>query len=347
MSPAAGEVGSPPAAVHVQRQVEALLGALPDPALVIDQARNVVAANDAAAERFPTRGDRPSLGSVVANARLVGAVTEAAVTGSPVTVDAVLAGGDVTGVAAPIGEVVVLLVLDRSALHLTAAVRRDFVTNASHELKTPVAGIQALADALAVTVGRDPHRAQELVTRLSSEAERMTRLVHDLLDLRRLEEAGPMQIQPVDVAAIVQREVERARGEAAGLGVEITVDADAPAVVAAVEEDVRLIVANLVDNAVGYNREGGTVTVRVVRGEGVVRLDVRDTGIGMARAELDRIFERFYRVDVARSRASGRTGLGLAIVRHAAERHGGRVSVQSTLGEGSTFTVTLPVSPRG
>ena len=223
--------------------------------------------------------------------------------------------------------------------------RRDFVTNASHELKTPVAGIQVLAEALDVIFDRDRGRARDLVRRLHDEAERLGRLVHELLDLRRLEEDGVSAHRtPVDLAALIRTVAMRAAATAAKAGVEVRLDLPDRAVVAGVGEDLRLVFANLLDNAIDYNRPGGHVEVALRPGQGQWTAYVRDTGIGMPRQELDRIFERFYRVDVARSREMGHTGLGLAIVKHAVEQHGGRIAVDSLLGEGTTFTVVLPVA---
>jgi signal transduction histidine kinase len=289
-------------------------------------------ANPAATELYPAvAGD---VGEVV---------TEAAETGLAVEVDLAAAGRDLRARAWPTapGEVAVV-VSDLTETRRVEAMRRAFVTNASHELKTPVAGMQALAESLLLALERDPERARRMVERLRGEAIRLARLVRDLLDLARLEEATAQHARRVDVSAVVRSQVERLARLAERRGITVTVDL-APAVVVAVPEDVRLIVGNLVDNAVRYGRRDGHVWIRVDRSSGAVTLEVADDGIGIPAAEQDRIFERFYRVDKARSRALGGTGLGLSLVRHATERLGGQVSITSEEGKGSTFTVVLPV----
>ena len=244
---------------------------------------------------------------------------------------------------------VALLVTDDTDSRRLEAIRRDFVTNASHELKTPVAGMQALADSLGMAVDRDPERARSMIVRLQIEATRLSRLVRELLDLARLEEdeAAAATRQRVDLAEVVRVQADRIGALAEARQITIDFDCDRPAPVVAAPADMRLVVANLLENAVRYNRDGGQVTVTLRRSPSEVCLEVTDTGIGIPEADRDRVFERFYRVDKARSRAAGGTGLGLSIVRHAVQRHGGEVAVDSVLGEGSTFRVLLPVEGAG
>src|SRR5690606_20955813 len=239
---------------------------------------------------------------------------------------------------------VALVVTDVTDARRLEATRRDVVANASHELKTPVTGIQALADSLAMAMDRDPDRARSMVGRVQHEATRLTRMVRDLLDLTRLEEATAQPArQRVDLGEVVRGQVARLGRLAEEREVAVDCQVEGAAPVVGIPEDLKMIVANLLANAIQYNRSGGTVTVTAGREGDVVRLVVADTGIGIPEADRDRIFERFYRVDKARSRALGGTGLGLSLVRNAAERHGGRVTVDSVLGVGSTFTVELPV----
>jgi signal transduction histidine kinase len=325
---------------------EELVERLPDPALLFGADGHLVRANPSARERFGAGALEPLTPTQVSGSPdLARAVDEARHRGGSVELEVRLGDRDLAALAAPIGDEVLLVLADRTARRRVDAVRRDFVANASHELKTPVSGIQALAEALTVTAGRDPERARALAERLGGEAARLATLVHTLLDLRRLEEDGDLAAVPVDLVAVVRSEVERVRPLADDRQLDVVVDLPERAVVAGVEEDLRLIAANLLDNAVGYNRPGGEVRVALRRRDAAWELEVADTGIGIARSDVDRVFERFYRVDVARSRATGGTGLGLSIVRHAAERHGGTVTVDSILGEGSTFTVVLPVEP--
>ncbi len=188
-------------------------------------------------------------------------------------------------------------------------------------------------------------RVPALVDRLQGEAGRLARMVRDLLDLRRLEDPGEREFVPVDLAAILRAVV--AEQQPAAEAAEVTTSVEAPdhAYLGGVPSDLRLVVANLVTNAIRYNRPGGSVTVRLTSEPGAEHVvEVVDTGIGIPQQALQRIFERFYRVDVARSRDAGGTGLGLSIVRHAVERHGGTVTAASLLGSGSTFTVRLPVT---
>ena len=277
---------------------------------------------------------------------LADAVAEARETGRSLDVEVQRSDRNLTAHASVTsGDVVVLVVTDVTDSRRLEEVRRDFVTNASHELKTPVAGMQALADSLGMAIDRDPGRARSMIVRLQIEATRLGKLVRELLDLSRLEEDAADQDghQRVDLAEIVRVQAERLARVAESRGVTLRYEANQPAALIAQPADLRLIAANLIENAVRYNRPGGFVEVRVARLPAHVILEVEDNGLGIPEADRDRVFERFYRVDKARSRAAGGTGLGLSIVRHAAERHGGDVSVESVLGHGSTFRVTLPV----
>jgi signal transduction histidine kinase len=326
-------------------RVERLLEDLPTAVLLFSD-RELAYANPAAEALF--RVDRRSAGSplqVLGVEGLADAVAEAAETGRTVEVEVQRVDRELSARASVTAEgEVALVVTDLTELKRIEALRRDFVTNASHELKTPVAGIQALSESLGLAIDRDPERARRMIERIQTEAERLAQLVRDLLDLARLEEyaTGGGRIR-VDLAALVREQTARLQPIAERRGVTVRVDSPQHASVVAQPEDLRLVVSNLLENAVQYNRRGGEVRARVRRGAGEVVLEIVDTGLGIADAEQDRIFERFYRVDKARSRQVGGTGLGLSIVRHAVQRHGGEVTVRSILGEGSTFRVVLPV----
>ncbi len=239
------------------------------------------------------------------------------------------------------GEIA-LVVTDLTETRRVEAMRRDFVTNASHELKTPVAGLQALSEALSLAVGRDPARAERMIERMQVEAARLARLVRDLLDLSRLEEAATRPHAHVDVSRVVSQQLERLAPLAAERDITLTVDLPEHVDVAVAPEDLRLIVANLLENAVRYNHVSGEVHVTVSDEGQWLTISVADTGIGIPAEEQERIFERFYRVDKGRSREEGGTGLGLSLVRNAAQRYGGIAAVTSAPGKGSTFTVRLP-----
>jgi two-component system, OmpR family, phosphate regulon sensor histidine kinase PhoR len=242
------------------------------------------------------------------------------------------------------GDGLVLLVLrDVTEARKVDAIRRDFVAAASHELKTPVASIQATAETLSHALVEDREAARRFVDNLQRDSERLSRIVMDLLDLSRLESERPAS-EPVRLDLLARDEVERlgTRTRDADLNVEVST---APVTVQGSRKDLALMFSNLLDNAVRYTRRGGTIRLQVGGENGRASVTVADTGIGIPSRELPRIFERFYRVDRARSRETGGTGLGLAIVKHVAEQHGGSVEAQSELGKGSTFIVTLRGTP--
>ena len=221
------------------------------------------------------------------------------------------------------------------------AVRRDFVANVSHELKTPTGALTLLAET--VEDETDPHVIARLVRRMGGEAERLSRIIDDLLDLSRIEANESPSGALVPVRDFVGEAVGSLQAVAAGM--EVTLDVGPLPVGPAVAGDRRDLisaVANLVDNAVKYSEAGGTVTVTVDHSDAHVTVTVADRGVGIPSRDLERVFERFYRVDRARSRSTGGTGLGLSIVRHVAANHGGSVRVDSVEGEGSTFVLQLP-----
>jgi signal transduction histidine kinase len=324
-----------------------LVDSLVEPALLFSDEGRLLAANDAARQLLgiPIDAGDVTVVQAVGSAALAEAVRAARENGDPVTLDVERGAHDLRASVSLVGDETLLIISDRTRERRVEEVRRNFVVNASHELKTPVTSIQTLAEALEVTVRDDPDRAATLVSRLGIEAERLARLVHDLLDLRRLEERGPLERVPVDLAELVRQTVADLVPRAEARDVEIGVDAPHRSLVAGVPGDLEVIVKNLVSNAIQYNRPGGTVEVELEGRDGTQILVVRDTGIGIPQQDLARVFERFYRVDTARSRETGGTGLGLSIVRHAVERHGGSIRVDSLLGEGTTFTVVLPVEP--
>ena len=325
-----------------------LVDSLVQPALLFSDEGRMLAANDAARTLLGIAFDAEDLTvmQAVGTAALADAVRVTREHGAPVTVDAEQGERDLRATVTTVGDETLLIIDDRTHERRVEELRRNFVVNASHELKTPVTGIQTLAEALQVTLRTDPARAPALVSQLGGEAERLVRLVNDLLDLRRLEERGPLESVPVDLAELVRRAVADAVPEAEQSQVDLSVDAPDRAFVSGLPGDLELIVENLVANGIKYNRPGGSVAISLSPCGGMYyTLRVSDTGIGIPQPDLGRIFERFYRVDSARSRETGGTGLGLSIVRHATERHGGTIAVESLLGEGTTFTVTLPVGP--
>jgi len=236
----------------------------------------------------------------------------------------------------------VVVVEDVSGAHRVDTVRRDFVANVSHELRTPIGAIALLGET--ILAAGDPAATERLAGRVVQEAERLGRIVDDLLDLSAIEAVETPVRERHQVAEILSEAAERvcAVAEAAGTPLEFA----SPVPGLAVAGDRRQLVGalvNLVENAVKYSERGSRVAVSACEDDGRVVLTVSDEGIGIPRRHLERIFERFYRVDRARSRDSGGTGLGLSIVRHVARAHGGEVTVESREGEGSTFRIVLPV----
>lgn len=222
--------------------------------------------------------------------------------------------------------------------------RTDLVANISHELKTPVGAMSVLAESLAG--GSEDELVARLARRIVDEAHRMSRTIEGLLELSRIEMDGGSTGTVVDVARVAEEAAERARPLADRQGVAISVVTEAGLTVRGDHEQLLSAIGNLVDNAVQYTPGEGEVTVVTARrGESVV-VEVGDRGIGIPASELERIFQRFYRVDRARSRATGGTGLGLSIVRHVATNHGAEVEVTSREGEGSTFRLVLPREAR-
>lgn len=326
-----------------------LVDALNQPALLFDEASRLHAANASARELMSIR--TPERGASILEATATTAIVEIAARvradREPMTVDVERAGRELRVSVSLIGDETLIVLADRTRERQIEDLRRDFVVNASHELKTPVTAIQTLGEAIAVTLPTDPVRAASLLKRLNDESERLARLVGELLDLRRLEVAGPLERVPVNLSEVVRLVVADLFSRAEGSSVEIDVDLPDNAPIAGVHADLEAIVKNLISNAIKYNRAGGRVSVGL-RTEGGARiLTVADSGIGIRQQDLPRIFERFYRVDTARSRETGGTGLGLSIVRHAVERHSGTVQVESALGEGTTFRVTLPIGADG
>ncbi len=228
------------------------------------------------------------------------------------------------------------------------AVRRDFIANVSHELKTPLGALAVLAETLAGQA-EDPAVAARLAERLGSESTRLSKLLEDILDLSQAEALGGAGFQPVLLEDLLDDIASPAVVRADSFGVDLQIGAaPAGAAVSGDRRQLRAVVLNLIDNAAKYSDVEGSgeppvVTVRALVDGDTAVLEVQDQGIGIPEGHLDRIFERFYRVDRGRSRATGGTGLGLSIVRHAVMNHRGTVEVESELGVGSTFRVRLPL----
>jgi two-component system sensor histidine kinase SenX3 len=332
-------VGRTPSSVQV-------IDALPAAVAVVDGDDWVVLANRSSTYLGVVRGQRllvPELRRLVHDVRRTGEPQEVEL--EPEHTRLVRLPEAVRVRVAPVegaGHHVALLVEDVTEARRVDAVRRDFVANVSHELKTPVGAMSLLAEAM-LDASEDPSAVRRFAGRLQHEAGRLARLVQELIDLSRLQGADPppeQQLVPID--KVVAEAVDRTRTAAAIRGIEIVRGGDRGLTVCGSESQLVTAIGNLIENAVHYSPERTRVAVAVRSRGGAVEVSVTDQGMGIADKDLERVFERFYRADPARSRATGGTGLGLAIVKHVATNHGGEVSVWSVEGSGSTFTLRLP-----
>jgi two-component system phosphate regulon sensor histidine kinase PhoR len=326
------------------RAQDRILGAMEEGVLLLDGSGGRVYANPALSELLGTAPNRATDLHPLGLQRAI----EAAKSSASVSRTEVEVGSPsrwLRATALPVGAdgATLLVIRDVTQARRLTATRRDFIANASHELKTPVASIRAAAETLRDGAIDDPPAARRFTEQLEREAVRMSRIIADLLDLSRLETGSEMDDQ-VRLDTVAADEVERMGDAATARGVSLSMDATPVPVVRGSARDLSLMVRNLIDNAVRYTGDGGTVDVSVRANNGHVVVRVADTGIGIPQRELPRIFERFYRVDRARSRETGGTGLGLSIVRHVTENHGGEVTVESELGQGTVFEVRLPTA---
>ncbi len=227
-------------------------------------------------------------------------------------------------------------------LQTTEEVRRRFVSDASHELKTPLASIRLLTDSILQADHMDNETAREFLMDIGDEAERLTRITEKLLTLTRLDTAHPFHTAPVDVKQVVERVEHMLTPLARAAEISLSLQLQPGCIILATEDDLYQVAFNLMENAVKYNLPHGTVTVTLERQSDQVVFTVKDTGVGIPPEDLPKIFDRFYRVDKARSRAAGGTGLGLSIVRDTVRQHGGTIQVSSGEGGGTRFIVRFP-----
>jgi two-component system, OmpR family, sensor histidine kinase SenX3 len=244
------------------------------------------------------------------------------------------------------GGLILLLIEDQTESRRVEEVRRDFVANTSHELKTPVGALALLAETVE-DAADDPEAVRRFAGRMRQEASRLTNLVQDMITLSRIQAAEPVPDPvPVELDAVVAEALDRCRMKASARGIELAASGSNGLYVLGDEDLLVTALRNLLENAVAYSPDKTRVVVATKRaGRDAVEISVADQGIGIPERDLERIFERFYRVDAARSRATGGTGLGLAIVKHVTAAHGGKVTVVSKEGAGSTFTLKLPLRP--
>jgi two-component system, OmpR family, phosphate regulon sensor histidine kinase PhoR len=249
----------------------------------------------------------------------------------------------------------ILLVLqDVTAIRRLERMRSEFVANVSHELKTPITAVKGFAETLLGGAVNDPETARSFLQIIFDESDRLNRLIGDILELSKIESRRvPLQFSPIELSTFINKTIELMGSEALRKNIRISVKVEPDIYIEADEDRLRQIIMNLLANGISYTPEGGQVSIHAepVSSKGIgermdydhIRIHISDTGIGIPKKDLPRIFERFYRVDKARSRSSGGTGLGLSIVKHLVELHRGSISVDSKVGNGSTFTIELPV----
>ena len=333
--------------------VAAVLDVLSSSAVVIDSSDRVLRASDAARAFGLVRGDELKVGELLALVRRVrrdGEIREGEIdiaTGglsgrtASFAVRVALLDPEVGG-----GGLVLLLADDQTERRRVEEVRRDFAANTSHELKTPVGALALLAETVE-DAADDPEAVRRFAGRMRQEAARLTSLVQDLITLSRIQAAEPIpDPTPANLDAVVAEALDRSRMKASSRGIDLVATGLRGLQVLGDEDLLVTALRNLLDNAVAYSPEHTRVVVSTGSDEhGTIELSVADQGIGIPERDLERIFERFYRVDPARSRVTGGTGLGLAIVKHVTAAHGGVVTVASKEGVGSTFTLRLPAMP--
>lgn len=241
------------------------------------------------------------------------------------------------------GDLVLVLISDESEAQRVHEVRRDFVANVSHELKTPIGALSLLSEAV-LGAKDEPEAVEMFATRMQSESRRLTDLVQEIINLSRLQDSDPLQVaEQVDVSFIVKEAIDQSQITAESRNIAVTFQEGKDLVVWGDKDQLTMAVQNLVENAINYSPEATKVSVTSKEVDGIVEISITDQGIGIPESDLLRIFERFYRVDPARSRQTGGTGLGLSIVKHVASKHGGDVKVWSAENIGSTFTLLLPI----
>jgi two-component system sensor histidine kinase SenX3 len=238
---------------------------------------------------------------------------------------------------------VLIIIDDEGEKQRIDAVRRDFITNISHELKTPITALSLNSDAL-LEVKNEPDQVVRFADRIKQQAGRLNDLVQEIINLSKLQDADPLDVaRNVNILDVVKEAINQCETNAEARKISINLEKEDAAVVLGNRDQLVMAVHNLIENAINYSSQGTNVTIVVEVNEEIVEITVKDQGIGIAQSEIDRIFERFYRVDPARSRATGGTGLGLSIVKHVAQNHGGEIKVWSAPGVGSTFSLRLPM----
>lgn len=248
----------------------------------------------------------------------------------------------------PLGDrgLVVVLIFDDSEYRRLDAIRRDFIANISHELKTPIGALSILSEAV-LGASDDPKAIVKFATRMQTEAKRLSDLVQEIIDLSRLQDDDPLKNAKVlKLADLISEAIDGSRMAAEARNISLSFTQLGDFEVLGDRRQIEMAISNLVENAINYSPDGTRVAVALRKQDALAEISISDQGVGIPEKDIERIFERFYRVDPARSRATGGTGLGLSIVKHVVNNHGGDISVWSVEGAGSTFTIRLPLFTR-
>jgi two-component system sensor histidine kinase SenX3 len=324
--------------------VDQVIEALESAGVVLDPSNNVVKFSPGALAFGLVWND------ALVHSELVALVDRVRRTGDPVTQELELARGPFgdaniylfVRVARLGARYILLLAEDHTESYRLDEVRRDFVANISHELKTPIGAVSLLAEALQAA-SDEPDQVRRFAKRLTKESERLAKITQEIIQLSRLQAADALtRPEVVDVDHVVALAIDQNRVAADSSRVKIVSGGDAGSEVYGDEPLLAVALHNLIANAIQYSPKGSRVGVGVTNADGIVEIAVTDQGAGIPEEDLDRVFERFYRIDQARSRHTGGSGLGLSIVKHVVQNHGGDVRVWSQIGNGSTFTIRLP-----
>ena len=238
---------------------------------------------------------------------------------------------------------ILVLLSDESEAERVHEVRRDFVANISHELKTPIGALSLLSEAV-LSAKDEPAAVEKFASRMQQEARRLTELVQEIINLSRLQDSDPLQIaEPLSVGELISEAVDQCQTTSEARKIRLSVSEHTDVKVFGDRDQLLMAIHNLIENAINYSPENTNVSISTSTEADIVTISVADQGIGIPESDLERIFERFYRVDPARSRETGGTGLGLSIVKHVAAKHGGEIKVWSSQNVGSTFAFRLPI----
>jgi two-component system sensor histidine kinase SenX3 len=326
--------------------VDQVLDALDSAGIVLDPSANIVKASPGALAMGLVRG------GVLVHEEIDRLAVSVRSTGQPASIELELGKGrfgEASGAlrvrAARLGtRFILVLAEDITEARRLDEVRRDFIANISHELKTPIGAVGLLAEALQ-SAADDPDQVKRFATKMSAEAARLAKITAEIIELSRLQAADALaRPELLRVDRIVAAAIDQSRVLAESSGIELVGASSKSLTVFGDEPLLTVAVHNLITNAIAYSSPGGRVGVGARVNDGAVEIAVTDQGIGIADEDKERVFERFFRVDEARSRRTGGTGLGLSIVKHTVQNHGGEVKVWSQLGRGSTFTIRLPAA---